>query len=199
MSKISLAPDASGSGIFTIASPNSDTNRTQTLPDNTGTIITSGTAGTVLQVVSATKTDTFTTTSSSFVDLTGVSVSITPTSASSKIMIIATLMAGADASGTTFMSRLVRDSTSIALGDSASNRTQVTFGTDDMITANTNLSIALTFLDSPSTTSATTYKVQVAQTRTLGGTLTVNRDGQDSDDVQVPRGSSTITVMEIAG
>ena len=199
MSKISLAPDASGSGIFTIASPNSNTNRTLTLPDNTGTIITSGTAGTVLQVVSATKTDTFTTTSSSFVDLTGVSVSITPTSASSKIMIIATLMAGADASSTTFMSRLVRNSTSIALGDSASNRTQVTFGTDDMITANTNLSIALTFLDSPSTTSATTYKVQVAQTRTAGGTLTVNRDGQDSDDVQVPRGSSTITVMEIAG
>ena len=199
MSKISLAPDASGSGIFTIASPNSNTNRTLTLPDNAGTIITSGTAGTVLQVVSATKTDTFTTTSSSFVDLTGVSVSITPTSASSKIMIIATLMAGADASSTTFMSRLVRNSTSIALGDSASNRTQVTFGTDDMITANTNLSIALTFLDSPSTTSATTYKVQVAQTRTAGGTLTVNRDGQDSDDVQVPRGSSTITVMEIAG
>ena len=199
MSKISLAPDASGTGIFTIASPNSNTNRTLTLPDNTGTIITSGTAGTVLQVVSTTKTDTFTTTSSSFVDLTGVSVSITPTSASSKIMIIATLMAGADASSTTFMSRLVRNSTSIALGDSASNRTQVTFGTDDMITANTNLSIALTFLDSPSTTSATTYKVQVAQTRTAGGTLTVNRDGQDSDDVQVPRGSSTITVMEIAG
>jgi hypothetical protein len=199
MSKISLAPNASGTGIFTIASPNSNTNRTLTLPDNAGTIITSGTAGTVLQVVSTTKTDTFTTTSSSFVDLTGVSVSITPTSASSKIMIIATLMAGADVASTTFMSRLVRDSTSIALGDSAGSRDRVTFGTDDMITANTNLSIALTFLDSPSTTSATTYKVQVAQTRTAGGTLTVNRDGNDSDSAQVPRGSSTITVMEIAG
>jgi hypothetical protein len=40
MSKISLAPDASGSGIFTIASPNSNTNRTLTLPDDTGTIVT---------------------------------------------------------------------------------------------------------------------------------------------------------------
>jgi hypothetical protein len=97
------------------------------------------------------------------------------------------------------MSRLVRNSTSIALGDSAGSRTQVTFGTDNMIDANTNLSISLTFLDSPSTTSATTYKVQVAQTRTLGGTLTVNRDGADSSDAQIPRGSSTITVMEIAG
>jgi hypothetical protein len=40
MSKISLAPDASGTGIFTIASPNSNTNRTLTLPDDTGTIVT---------------------------------------------------------------------------------------------------------------------------------------------------------------
>jgi hypothetical protein len=40
MSKISLAPDASGSGIFTIASPNSNTNHTLTLPDDTGTIVT---------------------------------------------------------------------------------------------------------------------------------------------------------------
>jgi hypothetical protein len=43
MSKISLAPDASGSGIFTIASPNSNTNRTLTLPDATGTVVISGT------------------------------------------------------------------------------------------------------------------------------------------------------------
>ena len=40
MSKISLAPDASGSGIFTIASPGTSTNRTLTLPDDTGTIVT---------------------------------------------------------------------------------------------------------------------------------------------------------------
>jgi hypothetical protein len=40
MSKISLAPDASGTGIFTIASPGTSTNRTLTLPDDTGTIVT---------------------------------------------------------------------------------------------------------------------------------------------------------------
>jgi hypothetical protein len=43
VSKISLAPDASGTGIFTIASPNSNTNRTLTLPDATGTVVISGT------------------------------------------------------------------------------------------------------------------------------------------------------------
>ena len=199
MSKIALSGNASGTGTFTFASPNSNTDRTLDLPDASGVIDRLNRAGNVLQVVSATKTDTFSTTSSSFVDLTGVSVSITPMSTSSKIMIIATLMAGADAASTTFMARLVRDSTSIALGDSAGSRVQTTFGTDNMIDASTSLSIAMTFLDSPSTTSATTYKVQVAQTRTAGGTLTVNRDGGDSNDAQVPRGSSTITVMEIAG
>jgi len=44
VSKISLAPDASGSGIFTIASPNSNTNRTLTLPDDTGTLALAGAA-----------------------------------------------------------------------------------------------------------------------------------------------------------
>ena len=43
MSKISLAPDDSGTGIFTIASPNSNTNRTLTLPDATGTVVISRT------------------------------------------------------------------------------------------------------------------------------------------------------------
>jgi hypothetical protein len=43
MSKISLAPDASGTGIFTIASPGTSTNRTLTLPDATGTVVISGT------------------------------------------------------------------------------------------------------------------------------------------------------------
>jgi hypothetical protein len=42
MSKISLAPDASGTGIFTIASPGTSTNRTITLPDATGTLALAG-------------------------------------------------------------------------------------------------------------------------------------------------------------
>lgn len=42
MSKIALTGDASGTGTFTIASPNSNNNRTLTLPDNTGTVLTTG-------------------------------------------------------------------------------------------------------------------------------------------------------------
>jgi hypothetical protein len=40
MSKIALTPDASGTGTFTIAAPNSNTNRTLTLPDEAGTVLT---------------------------------------------------------------------------------------------------------------------------------------------------------------
>ena len=51
------------------------------------------------------------------------------------------------------------------------------------------------FLDSPSTTSATTYKVQVAN---VGGRLVyINRQGLDSNAVNIPRGASSITVMEV--
>jgi hypothetical protein len=45
MSQVKIQGNASGTGIFTIASPNSNTNRTLDLPDNSGTILTTGTAG----------------------------------------------------------------------------------------------------------------------------------------------------------
>jgi hypothetical protein len=53
MSKVSLAGNASGTGIFTIASPNSNTDRTLTLPDNTGTVVTTGSTAGVSQAMLA--------------------------------------------------------------------------------------------------------------------------------------------------
>jgi hypothetical protein len=159
----------------------------------------SGVGGKVLQVVSAAKTDTFSTTGATFVDITDLSVSITPSSTSSKIMIISSIMASASSVSATIMTRLMRGATAIGIGDASGSRTRVTWGTDNYTGSNLNISISLTFLDSPSTTSATTYKVQLAETRASGDTAFINRDGADSSDVQVPRGISTITVMEIAG
>jgi hypothetical protein len=49
MSKVQLQGNVSGTGVFTIASPNSNTDRTLTLPDNTGTILTTGSTGVVTQ------------------------------------------------------------------------------------------------------------------------------------------------------
>jgi hypothetical protein len=98
MSKVSLAGNASGTGIFTIASPNSNTDRTLTLPDSSGTISTTGQAvtrsqlpaGTVLQVVtSAVRTATNDTTSTSPIEIsTDYRVTITPISTSSKILVM---------------------------------------------------------------------------------------------------------------
>jgi hypothetical protein len=84
-----------------------------------------GVGGKILQVVTAQKTDTFSTNSTSFVDVTGLSVSITPSSASSKILILASLSLGND--GTHCSARIYRDAVSIAKGDSAGSRIRATW------------------------------------------------------------------------
>jgi hypothetical protein len=58
MSKVQLSGNASGTGIFTIASPNSNTDRTLTLPDNTGTLVTTASTGTVTQAMLASNVST---------------------------------------------------------------------------------------------------------------------------------------------
>ena len=50
------------------------------------------------------------------------------------------------------------------------------------------------YLDSPSSTSALTYKVQM---KIEGDTMYVNRVGEDTDAAQVGRGASSITLMEV--
>ena len=80
--------------------------------------------GSVLQVVSTTKTDTTSFVSSStntYVDITGMSVTITPTSATSKILVMYTV--GVSQSDTaTIHIRLYRGSTSIGQGNASGNR-----------------------------------------------------------------------------
>jgi hypothetical protein len=148
----------------------------------------------VVQVKSTTKTDTFTTSSTSFTDLTGVSVSITPTSASNKIFVLVSLSVGNDPATSTPMVQLVRDSTSIGIGDAAGSRTRATADGNSAGTSNTQ-SLSANFLDSPATTAATTYKIQIRTN--VAGTVTVNRASSDTDTASRPRTISTITVMEV--
>ena len=223
MSKISLEGNVSGSGTLTIAAPNTNSNYTLTLPTETGTIVTTGTttgisasaistgtlaaarlpAGSVLQVLSATKTDTLSTTSTSFTDITGLSVSITPTSATSKIFITYSVNVGWDLNRGLSI-RLMRDSTAICIGDAASDRTRSSNHTfqDSSWDFSTRAMWCLSnnFLDSPATTSATTYKIQIgAIGETDGTSVYVNRSSVDNDFSLVGRTASSITVMEIAG
>jgi len=196
MSIVKIQGNASGTGEFTLASPNGNTNRTITLPDATGTLDRTNRAGNVLQVVSATKTDVFTTTSTSWVDVTGLSVSITPTSATSKILIMANIQMDNASSNQRFFFRFARNSTAICVGDAVGNRAQATNTSQSSTGGGVCTPFNGSFLDSPATTSSTTYKIQTAAID--AGTIVVNRSMGDTDASSYARSASTITVMEIA-
>jgi hypothetical protein len=156
-----------------------------------------GLSGTVLQVLSTVKTDTFSSTSTSLTDITGLSVEITPSSTSNKILVIVNCaVTGADA-GIGFS--IVRGSTEIYLGDADGSKSRFSMtgfyasGSPTTYAAGSNHAC---FLDSPSTTSATTYKLQG---KTRSGAFYVNRTVYDTDNDNASRMPSSITVMEIAG
>jgi hypothetical protein len=196
---MSLVLQSSGGGSVTIAEPTTASNFTQTLPAVDGTVITTGNipAGSVLQVVSALKQDTFTTVSTSLTDVTGLSVSITPISATSKILVTAVIsLTNTNTAGFSSFGAILRDSTIIGAGTPAGNRPAGSF----FIQSTTNrgpVPFSMTVLDSPATTSATTYKVQIA-TEGGGGTAAVGRNNDDINNAAYPRLSCSITVMEIA-
>ena len=154
-----------------------------TLPAVSGTILTttSPKAGNVIQVVQGTYS-TQVTTSAGPVD-TGLSASITPTSSSSKILVLVAqnlyLYNGGNDSGVIF--DLFRGSTKILAGNGQSVYIQGTSAAPELI-----LNWCTNYLDSPATTSSTTYKTQM--TAASGGTVSANWSSNNS----------TITLLEIA-
>ena len=157
--------------------------------------------GSVLQVVSQDKTTAFSTTSNSFVDVTGLSVSITPSSSSNKILVFIDLKCGHSTDDGEFFARAVRDSTAVYVGTgSTGNRTPCFFGIEDT-NAGSRFQLnqaSAVFLDSPSTTSSTTYKVQVKCHAASGQTVPINRVNYDTNHNYNPAAASSITVMEVA-
>lgn len=155
------------------------------------------TTGSVLQVVSTTKTDTFTaTTGTTATDITGLNVSITPSATSSLVLVIAQVNAAINTAGAFI---LVRGSTAIDIGDAAGTRRRTSVGYNSAnVRAQNPANHVVAFLDSPATTSATTYKIQ-AQGDQAGSAIWVNRGETDTDSTAFFRTASTITVMEIAG
>jgi hypothetical protein len=153
-----------------------------------------------LNVVQSVLTDIFTTTTTSFTTVTGLSASITPSSTSSKVLIIAQVTWAF--SGGTFVDerghfKVTRGGTDIYIGDTAGNRVRAVYGgsnrSDNVGAINSN---SIVFLDSPNTISSTTYRVEA---RTGSGTaLYVNRSSADTDDANHTRGASSITVIEVA-
>ena len=201
MSQLKLTAD-SGGGTVAIKGPASTASNAAidlTVPGTaSATLATLGRAGNILQVIQAVKTDTATTTSeNTFVD-TGLSVSITPSSASNKILVTANLnFSAGDMQNIAW--RLVRGSTDLYMGDAASNRTRAS----GAVRVSTNQdaehqNCTSIFLDSPNTTSATTYKVQWCRTYSTS-TIYMNRASEDTDNDDRTRVPSSILVQEVAG
>jgi hypothetical protein len=155
-----------------------------------------GPSGTKLgQVVTTFLDTTFSTASTSYVDLTGLSVSITPTLNTSKVLVLAQLNYGYSGD-ISIVLQLVRGSTAIDIGavSGASAVGTIGGGNGGGINAVTALIPGpVVFLDSPATTSATTYKMQMKVT---SGTGYINRTGRDNASFDM-RGASTITVIEV--
>jgi hypothetical protein len=156
-------------------------------------------AGSVLQVFSTTKTDVFTSSSLTFTPIPSFSVSITPTSASSKIMVFVDIKATADAATTNpGLFRLMRSSTPISVGDVEGSRIQVSAVSGSTTTGRGTSSVVINYLDSPSTTSPITYSVET-RTGTTSQNVIVNRTLNNPNDSETGRPAMSITVMEIAG
>ena len=156
-------------------------------------------SGKILQVLQATKTDTFSTNSTTFVDITDLAVTITPSSTSSKILVFNQLQAGTNGHGTIKTVRTVGGTTSdILVGDADGNRSR---GNAKIWTSTWGPTTCVAqLLDSPNTTSAVTYKVQCAVPHSASYYIYVNRavsSSGASDFAYDVRSSSTITVMEV--
>jgi len=168
-------------------------------------VITSAGFGKVGQVVQGTLTSVFSSAAQNvFVDI-GLSASITPTSTSSKILVDVTIGGSGKQYPTMFLAaNLLRGSTVIFKGDDgASNHTNHTFavsitGGDDLDQNTMGFSSGTTYLDSPASTSAQTYKIQVTNmNNTRSGTFTINRAYASTNQNYIGRCASSITLTEI--
>ena len=183
MSKVAIQGNASGTGTFTIAAPNSNTDRTLTLPDEAGTVLTSASnaafpAGSVIQVVQSTFSLAFSTSNTSPTS-TGLAVTITPKTATSKILVLVTGNVRATASGGNGYVRtyLYRDGSNVWYGFAQVgnfNSTDIRGGA------------SVSFLDAPATTSPVTYDFRIDS---IYASSVYLNDGA---------GTSTITAIEVA-
>ena len=160
-----------------------------------------GAGGKILQVVQTVKTDTSAqATQTTMADIPGMSVAITPSSTSSKVLVrigLGVIGTATAERGITFT--LLRDSTAIGLGDDSGNASieSCTFATQAGDSTYMEGGVFYEFLDSPSTTSEVTYKLQW-QTFS-NANIYLNRTGSGSTGEWNKRGSSTITAMEVSG
>lgn len=154
-------------------------------------------AGIGSNVVQTVKTDSFTTTSTSFTTVTGLTVTIAPSSATSKILVLGQITYSAESGNSFGHFKITRGGTDIYRGDAGSSRVRAVWG--GYSTANNEQELrtgSVVYLDSPATTSATTYQFEAR--RGLSGTVSVNLSNGAGSDANHANGASSITVIEVA-
>jgi len=201
MSKISLSPHVSGTGNFTIASPNSSTDRTLTLPDNTGTILTSASntnfpAGSVLQVVQATLTSQVSSTATSYTNI-GLSASITPSSSSNRILVLSQVSGSTNGNAGTFL-QIFRNGSAVIQGDANGSRQRTLSQSLYTTAVNSGVPISMMYLDSPSSTSSITYDIRCANLEDSTAWY-INRSANNFNGSYGYTSVSTLVLMEIKG
>jgi len=141
--------------------------------------------GSVLQVVQDLSTNETVTSSASYVDVTNLAATITPSASSSKILVLVSLNGCLkNASNTTMKANIVRGSTQLQ------QMTAIAMATDSTAYIG-GTTVSGEHLDSPNTTNATTYKCQIAS---QAGSANVRVNTSDNGGA-----TSSITLMEIAG
>ena len=139
---------------------------TVTIGESGDTISCGGTAtgfggGKVLQCLTVQKTDSFTTSSATYVDVTDVTLDITPSATTSKILVILNSKISGSASGYPIYAQFLRDSTVIGSGSGSTNEDCFASSQPWSDHSRYGFPADLNWLDSPSSTSALTYKMQV--------------------------------------
>jgi hypothetical protein len=147
----------------------------------------------VTQVIQTVKTDTYTGSGTTWTDITGLSATITPTNSANKILLCGLINVGPATNIVQLL--LLRNGTQIFVGDAVGSHTQA-FYSSYKTDAYAFQPGPFTYLDSPATTSAVTYKIQG---RTDGGAAYyINRSYSDGDNISGARTASSIVLMEIA-
>jgi hypothetical protein len=169
----------------------------------TGTIPTSVAPGQgkILQVKQTLKTDVFLTNSNSFIDITGLTVAITPTSTTSKMFVTYQVFGNANGHIVLRLVKLISGTeTAIGIGDADGSRIRAGHKKYNVTTYNTSYdgySMVQNILDTHNTNSEITYKVQTSSPYSSGYYTYVNRTYSTADATWDARCSSEITVMEI--
>jgi hypothetical protein len=157
-------------------------------------------AGSILQVVSTTKTDVYDATVGTDAitpDIPGMSATITPTFQNSLILVMISLNVTVGSSGT-ILNITYRNGSPVFIGNAAGNRRRSSSGgLGSLSSAFSLMTTAWSFLDSPNSLSAQTYTMRSGHATSGNLVISVNRSSGDNDVGRVGRGASSITLIEV--